>query len=396
MLRWKPWVSVQQDLSAELRFADGCLRLVRRPHAVLIEWAHRRPRPPLFVTTLGLWLRACVAGSAPAGRLRHAGDMPACIVDSGGLLLLRTPELTEWLAVRPNGCDLQQVRSALGRALRGQGAYSVRSPYEAEVEAEVGHFRLRLQQRWMTAVQQEGPVAPPGEPWPLLRFLKPCLYRRDGTPLARLRPADLGVFPEAGRSFRTRLRTSHPLGLDITEAFLGDLWSPEAIVLGMTLDNRSWVVQTPEAAWSAAVTGGRLTITGVTDRRFSLHQFRNANILLTDHGDERFRLRIATKWELICGLPPVRRDLDTKFLLQRLKSQRHLVAAAFGRTVVLATTEVTAVLKTQGRSAVVVSVWPTHLDHPRAVEEAVLRHLAEPEKLTAAAVMPGEPVPLMG
>ena len=139
------------------------------------------------------------------------------------------------------------------------------------------------------------------------------------------------VFMGAGRRFRQEIRLQESTHLDITEVFLNDLWAEGSIILAMSLERRSWVVQSRSLAWYVAVLNGRFTIIQVTDRHFDLHRFRNSQVILSEHGDERFRDRIASEWELLSGLPAIRRELDTKFLLHRLKGQKLLVSAAFGQ-----------------------------------------------------------------
>ncbi|MFZ5827388.1 MAG: hypothetical protein ACOY94_24065 [Bacillota bacterium] len=370
----------------EIACQDGCLRFTREPGRVAVAWQSRPPRRTSVQLSLGLWLRACVAGASPAGSLLSPRDLPALIVDPRGILLLRVQGLGDWLAIRSLQCDPQQVRVALTRAVRGGGGFVVRSYCEAEIEAGDGGVFVFHLQREGAAITYEGrPVLSSDQRVEVRQFLMPCLRGRDGAPEGGIRPAEMRVFMEAGRRFRQQIRLNRSHDLDITEAFLYDLWAEGSTLLAMSLDRRSWVVQAKELCWYATVLNGSFTITQVTDRRFDLHSYRNSQVILTEHCDERFRDRIASEWELLCGLPVFRRNLDTKFLLQRLKGQRLLVSADFGRTAVVATPEVTAVFRrSKGRTAVVASVWPTVIDNPRALEEAVLSHLAQGDQATTS------------
>lgn len=376
-----------QDLQTlEVAYKDGCMTFVREPGQVAVDWKSRLPRRTPGELSLGLWLRACVAGWAPAGQMQSSKDLPALIVDPRGLLLLRVQGLGDWLAVRSLKCDMQQVRLALTRACRGGGGFVMRSFGKAEIESGDGGVLVFHVQREGVSISREARSLNPSDGRVAVRqFLLPCLRARDGTQVGGIVPAETRVFMDAGRRFRQRIRANQPPDLDITEAFLYDLWAEGSTVLAMSVERRSWVVQAQAVSWYAAVLNGSFTITQVTDRRFDLHKFRNSQVILTEHGDERFRHRIASEWELLCGLPPVRRDLDTKFLLQRLKGQKLLVSADFGRMAVVATPEVTAVFRSsRGPTAVVASVWPTKLDNPRALEEAVLRHMAARQEAAPA------------
>jgi hypothetical protein len=383
LLRERARVSLVTPAFAEAAHDGGVLVLRRYPDFVRVEWFAQPPGASPATTSLALWLRACVAGPLPAGQLRSERDSPSLIMAPGGCLLLRVKGLSEWLAVGALGCDPLRLSAALADGCRNKAPYAVRSPYEAEVDGGDGLFILRLGRGRVTARWAERPLGPPGQPWTLRRFLLPCLRQRDGTSLTTLQPADIAVSAAAGSAYRRMTGQD----LEIKEALLRDLWAPETTLLAMSLPRRSWVLRGREFTWKLVIFHDRLAIAGVTDRRFELHRFRNSEVFLTNHGEERFRLRIATEWEQLCGITPLQRDLNTKFLLQRLKGQQHLVSADFGHFAVIATAEVTAIVKRSRAQLAVISVWPTRLDHPRAVEEAVLTRLGrrpDPEEEQAA------------
>ncbi len=365
MLEARAQVVLPHPLIAETECQGGTLYLHRFPQVVEVTWLARPPRPSPLRTSLGMWLRACVAGASPAGSMHSEQDLPALILDPHGLLLLRVQGLAEWVSVRLEACDPQQVRQALVGVLRAKRPFVVTSPYTAEIGDGEVCYLLRLEQNWVSVSRGEREASPPREDWSLQRFLAPALRGRDGQRMTGILPPEVSVPTMVGRSFRKTGRV-RPVG-----QFLSDLWAPDTTILAMSLERRAWVVQAGQLAWYVGLAKGRPAIVGVTDERFDLHRFPNTKVILTEHGDERFRLRIASEWERIVALPAIRRDLDTKFLMQRLKGQRHLVAADFGHIAVVATEEVTAVLRVRQRSAIILSVWPTCLDHPRGVEEAI-------------------------
>jgi len=371
LIETKVPVTLPTPLTAELSYDSGTLQLRRLSGYLLIEWFSRPPEATGITTSLGLWLRGCAAGIAPVGQMRSGRDLPALVVDPRGLLLLRIHGPDELVAVRPEGCDLMGLRQALAAAWRGRQRFVVTSPCSAELEDGDGCYILHLAEGVLRVTRAVRPIAPNGVAVEPRRFLGPVLYGRDGVRTQALKPEEIGIYNEVAHFFRRR-PSANPAAL-----FLHDLWATETTILPMSLERRSWVVQAKPHAWFATISGGRLNLVSVTDRRFDLHRFRNNDVVLTEHGDERFRSRIASEWELLVSLPHLRRNLDTKFLLQRLKGQRHVVAADFGYIAVLATPEVTAIFRVRHRSAIVLSVWPATLDHPRGVEEAVRGHLRE-------------------
>lgn len=69
LVRESAWGYLQDLQTLEIAYKDGYLKLVREPWQVVIEWKSRLPRRTPGELSLGLWLRACVAGWAPAGQL---------------------------------------------------------------------------------------------------------------------------------------------------------------------------------------------------------------------------------------------------------------------------------------------------------------------------------------